>query len=132
MKKNNKNNVSNDFTSEKLSSHFKLEEFLRSQTAERMGIENDPNQEEIENMKSLCVNLLEKIRLGVRKKIKHDALVIITSGYRSPKLNKAIGGSETSQHMSGQASDFYITNVSLFDTFKYIVGEDNLEFDKCI
>ena len=116
----------------KLSPHFTRNEFLRSQTAERKGIKNIPDRDQVYNMRALCSNLLEEIRSGIRKEIKSDALVIITSGFRCKKLNKAIGGSKTSQHMKGQAADLHISGVSLFDAFKYIVSESGLQFDKCV
>ena len=103
----------------KLSAHFTLKEFLDSQTASRKGIQNIPNEEQVKNMKSLCINLLEPIRSGVRKDIYEKALLMVSSGFRSLRLNKAIGGSaKKSQHMKGQAADFNIWGASLFDAFK--------------
>ena len=118
---------------DKLSPHFTLKEFLASQTAKRKGIPNIPDEKQVRNMKALCTHLLEKIRTGLREKQNSDALVMLSSGFRSAKLNKKIGGSsKKSQHMKGQAADFHVWGVSLFDAFKYIVCDSNLEFDQCI
>ena len=74
----------------KLSKSFTLEEFIASQVAERKGIDNTPDETQVENMRVLCENVLEPIRALIQKPI------IISSGYRSPELNAAINGSETS------------------------------------
>lgn len=83
----------------KLSPHFSLSEFTSSQTAVRRGIDNTPPQSVIETMKRTALGLE-----GVRAVL--GAPIIISSGYRSPALNKAIGGSATSQHTKGEAADF--------------------------
>jgi len=118
---------------DKLSPHFTLKEFLTSQTAKRKGILNIPNQTQVKNMKSLCIHLLEPLRTSLREKVNSNALIMISSGFRSVKLNKAIGGSsKTSQHMKGQAVDMHVWGTSLFDAFKHIVCESKIEFDQCI
>ncbi len=83
----------------KLSAHFDLSEFVVSQTASRLGIDNTPPAEIIIALTRVA-QWLEGVRilLGVP--------IIISSGYRSPELNKAVGGSKTSQHMYGEAVDF--------------------------
>jgi hypothetical protein len=96
--------------------------------AKRKGIDNTPTNEEIENMKILAEKIFQPIR-------DHFGVPIhISSGYRSKKLNKAIGGSSTSQHCKGEAididmdgSDSGITNVQIF---RYI--KENLFFDQLI
>lgn len=75
-----------------------MEELIKSSTANRLGIDNTPSKEIISNLTELSI-LLQKIRDIYNKPI------IITSGYRSTKLNKAVGGSKTSQHRLGQAAD---------------------------
>ena len=82
-----------------LTKHFHLEEFLQSDTATRLGIDNTPDKESIANLHELA-NYLEEIREEIGKPI------IITSGYRSPALNQAVGGSPKSDHMEGRAVDF--------------------------
>lgn len=108
----------------KLSEHFSLEEMTKSQTASRKGIDNTPGEKEIENLKLLCENVLEKIRINFGRP------VTVNSGYRGPKLNKAIGGAKRSQHMTGQAADIEIAGMDNKVLFCWI--RDNIEFDQLI
>lgn len=87
----------------KLSEHFTLEEFIESQTAGRMGINNDPPSLLFAGLTATAEGL-EQVRtlLG-------DRPIKISSGYRSPALNKAVGGSANSQHVLGEAVDFTCT-----------------------
>ena len=82
-----------------LSKNFTLDEFTFSQTASRVGIDNTPTEEVLENLKHTAENM-EKVRkiLGYP--------ILISSGYRSPTLNRTIGGAKNSQHMQGEAVDF--------------------------
>ena len=89
-----------------LSEHFELAEFLVSETAARRGIANEPSPEVIENLRRLCQLVLQPLR------IKLGRPVIITSGYRSPALNRAVGGSKTSHHMQGRAADLIVPGLS--------------------
>ena len=89
----------------KLSKHFNLEEFTKSMTAQRKGIDNTPGAGDIKNLEDLCYCVLEPVRN------KFDKPVTITSGYRSEELCVAIGSKKTSQHAKGQAADFEITGV---------------------
>jgi hypothetical protein len=109
-----------------LSTNLSLAEVTRSETAKRRGISNMPTPEHIENFKKLAANIFQPIREHFGKPI------IISSGYRSAELNKAIGGSLSSQHSSGEAIDIDmdgtdITNKQIFDYIK-----DNLNFDQMI
>lgn len=108
----------------KLGKYFSLSEMTKSQTAIRKGINNTPDQEVIANLKALVENVLDDVREHFKKP------VVINSGYRSPKLNKAIGGSRTSQHCNGQAADIEIPGVSNLEIAEYI--RDNLNFDQLI
>lgn len=83
----------------KLSQNFALHEFTKSQTASRRGIDNTPPPEHIENLRMLCERVLQPLRETIKVPI------IVTSGYRSPELNEAIGGSATSHHCKGMAAD---------------------------
>lgn len=83
----------------KLTKNFSLEELTRSNTAERRGINNAPTAEHIHNLAALCENVLQPLRDKLRKSIR------VNSGYRSEKLNTAIGGSKTSEHSLGKAAD---------------------------
>ena len=87
-----------------LTPHFKLREFTESATAKKHGIDNRPTPEVVENLKRLCQHTLEPLRekLGLP--------IIITSGYRTKELNDIIvHASRKSQHMSGQAADFWVS-----------------------
>ena len=107
-----------------LSENFSLNEFTKSDTAVRKGIDNTPNDVHLENMKALCENVLQKVRSHFGKSVR------ITSGYRSPELCEAIGSSSKSQHAKGQAADFEITGIDNKELAKWI--RDNVEFDQLI
>jgi|TARA_R100001224_G_scaffold109325_1_gene86623 hypothetical protein len=109
----------------KLSPHFTLEEFTRSATARRLNIDNTPGDREVLAMIELCSRVLEPVRAHFGGKP-----VRVTSGYRSPALNKAVGSSWRSQHRKGEAVDFEIPGVSNYDVARWI--RDNLEFDQLI
>lgn len=89
-----------------LSPHFSLREFLVSQTAARMGRELVPPPEVIDNLRRLCVVLLEPIRVLLGRPM------VITSGWRPDWLNVAIGGSKTSNHRFGLAADIEVVGMS--------------------
>jgi zinc D-Ala-D-Ala carboxypeptidase len=108
----------------KLTQHFSLEEMTKSQTASRKGIDNTAPPEVVENLKLLCENVLEYVRVRFGKPI------TVNSGYRGPKLNKAIGGAKNSQHMTGQAADIEIAGIDNKVLFNWI--KDNMEFDQLI
>lgn len=105
-----------------LSSHFSLNEFTKSYTATRLGIDNSAPPEVVENLKALCVHVLEPIR-------EHFGVVTVNSGYRCPKLNRAVKGAKNSQHLTGQAADIEVAagNIGLGGWI-----EANLEFDQLI
>jgi len=90
----------------KLSDHFTVKEFQNSQYAERHGIDNSMNEEQLECAKALCENVLEPLRIVL------DKSVHISSGFRCYDLNKGIGGSVHSQHSKGQAVDVHVTGMS--------------------
>lgn len=104
--------------------HFSLRELTKSATAERRGISNNPTPEHLENMKYVCEQILEPVRAHFKKP------VTINSSYRSPDLNRAVGGSSRSQHCNGQAVDFEIQGVSNKELADWIA--DNLIFDQVI
>jgi hypothetical protein len=112
----------------KLSEHLDLAEVIRSETAKRKGISNEPTAEHLENFKKLAENIFEPIRNHF------NVPIHISSGYRSKALNTSIGGSLTSQHCSGEAIDIDmdgssngVTNKMVFDFIKA-----NLNFDQMI
>ena len=109
-----------------LSKNLALAEVTRSETAKRKGISNMPTPEHLENFKKFAENVFQPIR-------EHFGVPIhISSGYRSAALNKAVGGSASSQHCTGEAIDIdmdgtSITNAQIFNFIK-----DNLNFDQMI
>ena len=108
----------------KLSANFELSELTKSQVAERKGLPNNPSPAHIDNLKALCVNVLQPIRS------EFDKPVIISSGYRSGEVCVAIGSKPTSQHAEGKAVDFEIVGVDNKDLFDWV--KNNLEFDQLI
>jgi hypothetical protein len=107
----------------KLSNSFNLIEFTSSETASRRGIDNTPSIAVIENLRLLCENVLQPLR------DKYGKSINITSGYRSPKLNKAIGGSTTSQHCFGQAADIQVDKKDYLKVWEIL---KTLPFDQII
>ena len=85
-----------------LSKNFTLAEMCASDTAKAKGIKNEPGMQEVVNLTALCNNVLQPLRNWWGREVK------IGSGYRSAKLNEAVGGVKNSQHMSGQAADLCI------------------------
>jgi zinc D-Ala-D-Ala carboxypeptidase len=106
-----------------LSKNFFLGEFTKSQTATRFGLENSPTQDQIAALTDLAKNVLQPVR-------DQFGPVTISSGFRSAALNRAIGGSSTSQHSRGEAADFEAVGISNLRVAEWI--RDNLEFDQLI
>ena len=107
----------------RLSKNFSLKELIRSETATRKGINNNPNEDNIENLQRLCDHVLQPVR-------DHFGPVRVNSGYRGPALNKAVGGSSKSQHSHGEAADFECSRVGNDELAEWV--RDNLEFDQLI
>lgn len=126
-----------------LSPHFELREFTESATARQYGIVNEPPPEAVENLKALCVNTLEPLReaLGLP--------IIITSGYRCKALNNKITHHSTrSQHVGGQAADFWVKGPAerkemaesicvsrrelLVKAFRTILTDPSVDYDQLI
>jgi zinc D-Ala-D-Ala carboxypeptidase len=107
-----------------LSRNFSLQELIKSDTAIRKGIDNNPNSDQIEKLKLLCENILQPVR-------DHFGRVKVTSGYRSVELCMAIGSSANSQHAKAEAADFEcngnVDNAELADWIK-----NNLDYDQLI
>ena len=109
-----------------ISKHISYKEGVYSRTAMRRGIKNNPNAEQMENMVAIAEEVFEPLRMWVGGPIK------INSFFRSPELNKAIGGSGKSQHCHGQAIDLddtfgKATNAEMFEFIK-----KHLDFDQII
>lgn len=105
--------------------YFTIAELCKSTTADRLGINNRCKQEHVVNLTALVNNVLDHLREWYGKPIR------VNSGYRCPDLNKAVKGSSTSQHMSGQAADIDTgdrqQNKLLFDYIR-----KNLPYDQLI
>lgn len=108
-----------------LSVHFELDEFLVSQTAARLGRIVEPTESDIRNLRRLCETVLEPLREDLRRPI------LISSGLRPLWLNMAIGGSKTSAHMDGRATDFNVPGMKPLEVCRR-VGELGLPVDQCI
>lgn len=102
-------NYDNDMN---LTKNFTLRELTKSETAERLGILNTPTKEVLANLQELASTVLQPIR------DKWGEPIIITSGYRSPRLNSAVGGAVNSQHMIGQAADIRTVSDKVSDNYK--------------
>jgi hypothetical protein len=124
-----------------LSPHFSLKEMTDSQTAVRYGIANVPSEQEIENLRRLCQGTLEPLREALQLP------VVITSGFRTKVLNdKLAHSSERSQHMQGQAADFYVSYAGsivqgskvqgrrelLIKAFREILQNPKIDYDQLI
>jgi zinc D-Ala-D-Ala carboxypeptidase len=107
----------------KLSKNFSLAELTKSETAIRRDIDNTPSDEVVSNLTTLCNMVLQKVRDS-------HGVVTVTSGYRSPELNKAIGGSTTSDHCKGLAVDFEVPGLDNKQLALWI--QDNLIFKQLI
>jgi zinc D-Ala-D-Ala carboxypeptidase len=108
----------------KLSKNFTLGELTKSQTATRHGIDNTPSLTTIDNLQVLVDNVLQPIREHFNRP------VTISSGYRSPAINKIIGGSDTSHHSRGMAADFEIMGMDNKELATWI--RDNLKYTQLI
>ena len=107
-----------------LTKNFTLSEMTKSETALRYGMANDPSQTEIDNLRTLCEQVLQPVRdyygMGVK----------VNSGFRHPLVNAKVGGSTTSDHCKGFAADIEIPGIANADLAQWIA--DNLEFRQLI
>lgn len=107
--------------------HFELEEFIASDVAKKMKIDNAPTFEIVDHLSELCENLLEPFREAWGKPIS------VTSGYRSTKLNSAVGGVSTSAHKLGYGVDIQSGDVNqLFNYLTEWVKAEGVMFDQII
>ena len=109
-----------------ISKHISYKEGVYSRTALRRGIKNNPNADQMENMVAIAEEVFEPLRMWVGGPIK------INSFFRSPELNKAIGGSGKSQHCHGQAIDLDDTFGRATNAEMYKFIKENLDFDQMI
>lgn len=108
----------------KLSDHFTLAEAVKSQAALRLGIDNTPPAPIIPRLRLVAEHILEPIRA------RYGVPIVPSSWYRCPALNRAIGGRDTSQHVTGEAVDFEVPGVSNFEVALFLC--DRLAFDQMI
>ena len=109
-----------------ISKHISYKEGVYSRTAIRRGIDNTPNDEQLDNMELVAEEVFEPLRAYVGGPIK------INSFFRSAELNKAIGGSSKSQHCKGQAMDIDDTFGRCTNAEMYHFIKDHLDFDQMI
>ena len=105
--------------------HFTLDELLHSQAAVRHGIRNDPDKAALANLHALVEHVLDPLREALGRP------VVVSSGYRSPRVNRAVGGSASSQHVLGQAADITVPGMSVADVVAKIRAL-RLPFDQLI
>lgn len=110
-----------------ISKYITYSEATKSQTATRLGIKNEPSQEALVSMRYVASQIFDAIR-------DHFGIPIgVSSFYRSPELNKAVGGSATSQHTTGEAIDIdadIFGGITNSEIFKYV--KEHLTFDQLI
>ena len=109
----------------KLSEHFSLSEFEHSVTAIRCNIDNSVPSELIPHLRNLCERVLEPLRQHVGEP------VIISSGYRCRELNRRVGGTSNSQHLTGEAADICVNNTPKLRQW-YLWMAENLPYDQLI
>lgn len=112
-----------------LSEHFSLAEFTRSQTAARRDIDNTPSAEIVERLRLVAAEL-EVVRWWLSYEAGREVPVIVTSGFRCPELNAAVGGSESSAHQYGLAADFVTSRFSPAKVVELLRGR--VRFDQLI
>lgn len=114
----------------KLSKNFTYDELVYSSTAERLKLDNTPNENEVAYLKRLANEVLQPIR------DKWGKPIVVTSGFRSEKVNNAVGGVRTSQHRLGQAADIKIgskaQNKELFNFIVNMVKKGELKVGQLI
>ena len=106
-----------------MSRNFSLQELIKSDTAIRMGINNNPSAEQMEKLKALCENILQPVR-------DHFGRVKVTSCFRSVDLCLAIKSSANSQHAKAEAADFEVMGTDNAELADWIYK--NLDFDQLI
>ena len=116
--------------SEYITKNFTMDELTNSDTAKRLGLNNIPNEIETEALIRLAKEVLQPIRDAWRSPI------IVKSGFRSEVVNKAVGGSKTSQHMKGEAADITVgskeKNKRLFNLIKKMMDTGQIQVGQLI
>ncbi len=108
--------------------YFTIDELSASTEARKMGIDNTPTPEAAKNLTALVEAVLDPLR------VKYGRPIHVSSGYRCPRLNKAVGGAATSQHVKGEAADIYVTRpkemAELFALIYYTLPFDQLIWER--
>ena len=115
-----------------ISQHISLQEAIVSQTAVRLGIDNTPTDEIITNMQLWAIKLFEPLRAYVSQVRGVDSPIHISSMYRSPALNTAIGGAKDSQHMQGLAGDLEVYYPDFDKKALFLAIKEKMAFDQLI
>ena len=97
---------------------------VKSQTALRLGLDNTPDTDEMKSLLALCENVLEPVRIHWAKP------VVVNSGFRALRVNRAIGSRDSSQHAKGEAADIEIPGIDNLVLYYWIAEE--LDFDQLI
>lgn len=105
----------------RISSHFKTSEMTRTGT----GLPNNPGYHALYNLTELCHDVLEPVRALLK------CPLVITSGYRSEEVNRAVGGKATSQHLEGRAADFIPSGCRLLDAY-LLIRDSQIPYDQLI
>jgi hypothetical protein len=116
-------------SAKRLSAHFTLHELTSSQTATRKGITEQfsPPENVLANLRFLCTNLLERLR-----ELNGNQPLMVSSGYRCERLNRAVGGKPTSQHLRGEAVDIDFGSKPANRDFFNKIKKSNIEFDQLL
>ncbi len=108
--------------------YFSIKELSASTEARKMGIDNTPTPEARANLTALVEAVLDPLRE------RYGYPIMVSSGYRCPRLNKAVGGAETSQHVKGEAADIYVSKpkdkAMLFELIYYLLPYDQLIWER--
>lgn len=109
----------------RLSPHFTLEEMVFSQTATRLNVDNRPTRAHIHNLRHLCEKVLEPVRVVL------NAPIFVSSGFRSPALNRLVHGVSGSQHLQGEAADCHCSAITTRQLLRAFLNAD-VPFDQLI
>lgn len=109
---------------EHLSPHFILFELAHSATAAEAGLDNRPNLEQRKALTALCDNILEPLR-------QQFGPIVVRSGFRSPEVNRRVGGVPNSQHLRGEAADIAADSTATLKRYYNFISQ-NLDFDQLI
>lgn len=115
---------------EQFTKNFSYDELIASSTAKRLGLDNTPTPEEKERLRQLAEDILQPIRDAWK------APIVVTSGYRSEAVNKAVGGVKTSQHRLGEAADIKVggkdRNKKLFNFIYKMISKGDIKVGQLI